>query len=274
MHRRSKTSHRKRPGSKRQNQKNDQNNNQNQNNNQTGGAGEQVPQISQATLEQAGMIAQKMLNNAMSQGNNGASPTGQVGGSSGASSGVADLLKMSQTGGSAGSGVADLLKMSQTGGSAGGAGAPTAGLPSHMPQTGGSAGGEMTAPAVAQAAITGGAIAGANAGAVAASNTLSSLGGSPIMDGGRRRRKGKGKGKRGGSSSSFSSSQNDPQSQKGGMVPGLMTAVETALVPLGLYLGQKALQSRRSGNRSLGRFVDFGRRGRSSSRRTRRRGRR
>jgi hypothetical protein len=233
MPRRSKFSHRKRPGSKRQNQ------NKNQNKNQTGGAGEQVPQISQATLEQAGMIAQKMLNNAMSQGNSGASTTGQVGGgNSGASSGVADLLKMTQTGGSAG--------------------------------------GEMTAsasaPAVAQAAITGGAIAGANAGAVAASNTLSSLGGSPIMDGGRRRRKGKGK--RGGSSSSSSSSQNDLQSQKGGMVPGLMTAVETALVPLGLYLGQKALQSRRSGNRSLGRFVDFGRRGRSSSRRTRRRGRR
>jgi hypothetical protein len=137
-----------------------------------------------------------------------------------------------------------------------------------VPQTGGSAGGEMTAsasaPAVAQAAITGGAIAGANAGAVAASNTLSSLGGSPIMGGGRRKVR----------RSRQSSSQNDPQSQKGGMVPGLMTAVETALVPLGLYLGQKALQSRRSGNRSLGRFVDFGRRGRSSSRRTRRRGRR
>jgi hypothetical protein len=242
MPRRSKFSHRKRPGSKRQNQ----------NKNQTGGAGEQVPQISQATLEQAGMIAQKMLNNAMSQGNSGASTTGQVGGSAGASSGVADLLKMTQTGGSAGAAAAD-------------------GVP-HMPQTGGSAGGEMTAPAVAQAAITGGAIAGANAGAVAATDALSSLGGSPIMDGGRRKRRGKGK--RGGSSSSSSSSQNDRQSQKGGMVPGLMTAVETALVPLGLYLGQKALQSRRSGNRSLGRFVDFGRRGRSSSRRTRRRGRR
>jgi hypothetical protein len=133
-----------------------------------------------------------------------------------------------------------------------------------VPQTGGSAGAEMTAPAVAQAAITGGAIAGANAGAVAASNTLSSLGGTPLMGGGRRKAR---KGRK-------SSSQTDPQSQKGGMVPGLMTAVETALVPLGLYLGQKALQSRRSGNRSLGRFVDFGRRGRSSSRRTRRRGRR
>jgi hypothetical protein len=57
------------------------------------------------------------------------------------------------------------------------------------------------------------------------------------------------------------------KSQKGGMIPGLMTAVETALVPLGLYLGQKALQSRKSGNRSLGRSFDF----RRASRRTRRR---
>jgi hypothetical protein len=50
------------------------------------------------------------------------------------------------------------------------------------------------------------------------------------------------------------------------MVPGLMTAVETALVPLGLYLGQKALQSRRSGS-SLGKSFNF----RRSSRRSRRR---
>ncbi len=89
------------------------------------------------------------------------------------------------------------------------------------------------------------------------------------MGGGRRKGR---KGRKGSQSSSQSSSQSN--SQKGGMVPGLMTAVETALVPLVLYLGQKALQSRKSGNRSLGRFVDFGRRGRSSSRRTRRRSRR
>ena len=213
MPRRSKSSHRKR-GSKRQNQ--------NQNQNQTGGAGEQqAPQISQATLQQAGAIAQKMLNNALSQGNSGAS-TRQVGGSAGA-----NLLE--------------------------------------IPQTGGNTGGEITAPTVAQAAMTGGAIAGA----VAASDTLSSLGDSPLMGGGRRKRKGK---RGGSSSSSFSSSLTDPQSQKGGMVPGLMTAVETALVPLGLYLGQKALQSRRSGNRSSS--LGFSRRGRSFSRRTRRRGRR
>jgi hypothetical protein len=216
MPRRSKSSHRKR-GSNRQNH--------NHNQNQTGGAGEQqAPQISQATLEQAGAIAQKMLNNALSQGNSGAS-TGQVGGSAGA-----DLLE--------------------------------------MPQTGGNAGGEMTAPAVAQAAMTGGAIAGA----VAASDTLSSLGGSPLMGGGRRKGRGRGKKRGGSSSSSLSSSLTDPQFQKGGMVPGLMTAVETALVPLGLYLGQKALQSRRSGNRSSS--LGFSRRGRSFSRRTRRRGRR
>jgi hypothetical protein len=32
--------------------------------------------------------------------------------------------------------------------------------------------------------------------------------------------------------------------QNGGMMPGIVSAVETALVPLGLYLGQKAMQSR------------------------------
>jgi hypothetical protein len=42
--------------------------------------------------------------------------------------------------------------------------------------------------------------------------------------------------RRGGSKSS--------RRQRGGMMPGVMSAVETALVPLGLYLGQKALQSR------------------------------
>lgn len=201
--------------------------------NQRGGtnqSGQGEIQISQETLQQAGAIAQKMLNQAMSQGNN-SQPSGQVGGSA------------------------------------------LAGLP-HVPQTGGNSGAQ-TAPAVAEAAITGGAIAGANAGAVAAADALSSLGSSPLMGGGRRRGSGKGKGRKLSSSSMLSSNKNrDPTSQKGGMVPGLMTAVETALVPLGLYLGQKALQSRKSGNRSLGRFVDFGRRGRSSSRRTRRRSRR
>lgn len=38
--------------------------------------------------------------------------------------------------------------------------------------------------------------------------------------------------------------QNKSQKQRGGMMPGVVTAFETALVPLGLYLSQKALQSR------------------------------
>lgn len=38
--------------------------------------------------------------------------------------------------------------------------------------------------------------------------------------------------------------RNRSQKQRGGMMPGVMTAFETALVPLGLYLSQKALQSR------------------------------
>jgi hypothetical protein len=40
------------------------------------------------------------------------------------------------------------------------------------------------------------------------------------------------------------------------------------LVPLGIYLGQKALQSRRSGNRSFGKSVNF-RRSRNTRRRNR-----
>jgi hypothetical protein len=91
-----------------------------------------------------------------------------------------------------------------------------------------------------------------SAGAVAGAEAYSSLHGSPIMGG---RRRGRSRGRK-------SQSQSQSQSQKGGMVPGLMTAVETALVPLGLYLGQKALQSRRSGSRSLGKSFSF-RRGRS-----------
>jgi hypothetical protein len=91
------------------------------------------------------------------------------------------------------------------------------------------------------------------------------LNASSIMGGGRR---GRGRGRRNKLSQSSQSSQSPQSSQKGGMVPGLLTAVETALVPLGLYLTQKALQSRRSsGSRSLGNSFDF----RSASRRTRRR---
>jgi hypothetical protein len=174
---------------------------QRQSQSQSGGAGE-VPQISQETLQQAGKMAQQLLNNmASSQGDSSAT----------------------QKGGSALQGT------------------------------------ELNAVDAAglKTAVTGGALAGAVAGA----DAYSTLQGSPIVGGKRRR------GKRGGSRQSQSQSRSQSKSQKGGMIPGLMTAVETALVPLGLYLGQKALQSRRSGTRSLGHSFDFSR----ASRRTRRR---
>ena len=191
-------SYRKRSASKRKSQSQSQSQHQNQ----SGGAGEQSQQqtheISQATLNQAAEIAQKVMGSMMQ------------------SNGVKQV---------------------------GGSGHVAADAP----------------PAVApglQTAMAGGAVAGAVAGA----ETFSSLKGSPIMGGGRRGRRGRGR------KSQSQSSQS--QSQKGGMVPGLLTAVETALVPLGLYLGQKALQSRgRSGSRSLGKSFDF----RRASRRTRRR---
>jgi hypothetical protein len=197
MHRKS---NRKRGGSKSQSQS--QSHSHSHSHSQHGGVGEPtaqaVPEISQATLNQAATIAKQVMGSMMQS--NGSQ---QVGGS--------------------GHVAADA--------------SPTA------------------APGL-QTAMAGGAVAGAVAGAEA----FSSLKGSSIMGGGRRRRSGRGR------KSSQSSSQSS--SQKGGMVPGLLTAVETALVPLGLYLGQKALQSRRSsGSRSLGKSFDF----RRASRRTRRR---
>lgn len=149
-----------------------------------------VPQISQDTLQQAGKMAQQLLNNMATQNKN------------------------AQVGGSALQG-ADI--------------------------------------AAADAGLKGVMAGGAVAGAVAAAEGYSSLKGSPLVGGGRRRRGRKG--------------QSQSQSQKGGMVPGLLTAVETALVPLGLYLGQKALQSRKSGSRSFVKSFNF----RRASRRTRRR---
>jgi hypothetical protein len=198
-------SYRKRSASKRKSQSQSQSQHQNQ----SGGAGEQSQQqtheISQATLNQAAEIAQKVMGSMMQ------------------SNGVKQV---------------------------GGSGHVAADAP----------------PAVApglQTAMAGGAVAGAVAGA----ETFSSLKGSPIMGGGRRGRRGRGRKSQSQSSQSQSQSSQS-QSQKGGMVPGLLTAVETALVPLGLYLGQKALQSRRSsGSRSLGKSFDF----RRASRRTRRR---
>jgi len=123
-------------------------------------------------------------------------------------------------------------------------------------QVGGNAGQGSTEPVATEGiktAMVEGAVAGANAGAIAAAEGYSSLKGAPLVGG---------KGRKG-----RQNSQNQNQNQKGGMVPGLMTAVETALVPLGLYLGQKTLQSRRPGAPSLANSFDF----RRSLRRTRRR---
>jgi hypothetical protein len=70
-------------------------------------------------------------------------------------------------------------------------------------------------------------------GEVSAYEAEKGLHGSTLSGGARSRSRAS---RRGGSKSS--------RRQRGGMMPGVMTAVETALVPLGLYLGQKALQSR------------------------------
>jgi len=155
-----------------------------------------VPQITPEALQQAGKMAQQLLNNMATQNKN------------------------AQTGGGSALQGADIA-------------AADAGLKGVM---------------------TGGAVAGA----VAAAEGYSSLKGSPLVGGKR-----KCVSKRGGQRQS----QSQSQSQKGGMVPGLLTAVETALVPLGLYLGQKALQSRKSGSSSFGKSFNF----RRASRRTRRR---
>ncbi len=132
------------------------------------------------------------------------------------------------------------------------------------PQSGGSASSLQGADVAAadSAGLKAAIVNGAAVGAVAAAEGYTSLKGSPIVGG--KRRKGK---KTPQSQSQKQQQQQQQQNQKGGMVPGLLSAVETALVPLGLYLGQKALQSRRSGSRSLGKSFDF----RRASRRTRRR---
>ena len=188
--------------SKSQNQNQSQSKSQNQN--QTGGTGEPI-KIDEATLRQAGEMAQQLLNKAVAP----------------------------QSGGSA-------LQGSEFSAAPSAADPTAAGL---------------------KTAMVGGAVAGAVVGAEA----YSSLKGSELV-GGRKRRRGRGRGRQS-QSQSQSKSQSQSQSQKGGMVPGLLSAVETALVPLGLYLGQKALQSRRSGSRSLGKSFSF----RNASRRTRRR---
>lgn len=182
--------------------------------NQKGG-NDGVPAISEATLKQAGEIAQKLLGQSMQQGNNNA----------------------------------------QTGGSSASGSAPMAAAASPI-----------------QNAMVGGAVAGAMAGAAVAeaAETKSALNMSPLVGGSKKRgSKRKRNGNRQSQSESESQSESQSQNQTGGMVPGLMAAVETALVPLGLYVGQKALQSRRSGKsfaRSFN-FRKFSRRNRSSRRR-------
>jgi hypothetical protein len=123
--------------------------------------------------------------------------------------------------------------------------------------------------------MVGGAVAGAVAGAAAAAEAAepkSALNMSPLVGGrgrGRRRSGRQNQSQSQSQSQSQNQSESENQSQTGGMVPGLMAAVETALVPLGLYIGQKALQSRRSGKsfaRSFN-FRKFSRRNRSSRRR-------
>ena len=142
-------------------------------------------------------------------------------------------------------------------------------------QTGGSASGSAPMAAATspiQNAMVGGAVAGAMAGAAVAeaAETKSALNMSPLVGGSKKRgSKRKRNGNRQSQSESESQSESQSQNQTGGMVPGLMAAVETALVPLGLYVGQKALQSRRSGKsfaRSFN-FRKFSRRNRSSRRR-------
>lgn len=123
--------------------------------------------------------------------------------------------------------------MLQNLGQKGGGGSPVALAGSELQ-------GGMNAPVVAPVLASGGDVQGFQG--------LSGLQGSPLVGGSRSRLRRYG--------------QRHSAKQRGGMMPGVMTAVETALVPLGLYLGQKALQSRR--NRP---FTSF--RKRSSRRRNR-----
>ena len=81
-------------------------------------------------------------------------------------------------------------------------------------------------------------------GEVSAYEAEKGLHGSALSGGARSRSRAS---RRGGSKSS--------RRQRGGMMPGVMSAVETALVPLGLYLGQKALQSR--SGKGKGSFKSF-----------------
>jgi hypothetical protein len=126
-------------------------------------------------------------------------------------------------------------------GQKGGGGSPVALTGSEL--TGG-----MAAPVVPPVATPVAIPVLASGGDVQGFQSLSGLQGSPLVGGSRSRLRRYG--------------QRQSAKQRGGMIPGVMSTVETALVPLGLYLGQKALQSRR--NRP---FTSF--RKRSSRRRNR-----
>jgi hypothetical protein len=132
--------------------------------------------------------------------------------------------------------------MLQNLGQKGGGGSPVALAGSEL------TGGMAAATGAATGAAPGVSPVVGSVGEVQGFQSLSGLQGSPLVGGSRSRLRRYG--------------QRQSAKQRGGMMPGVMTAVETALVPLGLYLGQKALQSRR--NRP---FTSF--RKRSSRRRNR-----
>jgi hypothetical protein len=120
-------------------------------------------------------------------------------------------------------------------------------------QKGGNAGAQAAAAAAKSTGQTGGEFS--------AYETTKGLQGAPISGGSRSQRQ------RQRQRAGSKSLQNKSQKQRGGMMPGVMTAFETALVPLGLYLSQKALQSR-SGRGKSSSSKSF-----NSSRFSRRRGR-
>lgn len=101
-------------------------------------------------------------------------------------------------------------------------------------QKGGNAGAQVAAAADSVGAES----TGQNGGEFSAYETTKGLQGAPISGGSRSQRQ------RQRQRAGSKSLQNKSQKQRGGMMPGVMTAFETALVPLGLYLSQKALQSR------------------------------
>lgn len=101
-------------------------------------------------------------------------------------------------------------------------------------QKGGNAGAQVAAAAESVGAES----TGQNGGEFSAYETTKGLQGAPISGGSRSQRQ------RQRQRAGSKSLQNKSQKQRGGMMPGVMTAFETALVPLGLYLSQKALQSR------------------------------